>query len=1438
MSGAMTGHERMRAAFARREPDCVPVSPDLSAMVPLRLAGRPFDEMFLDGLPHHGYASASVAQAYVEAVLRYGLDGWYIYGGLEETIPPGRPNWESHFAPLPGGGQVRRQVAHTLHGELSRRTIYPPDAPPWEVEKPVTELRRDWPRLRALMGEDGDWRWQPGFSDRERIGELGAYAVAISIPQDWWFFQRQGGYPAMFYDLADEGAFMREVFEFYSRYALARLRAAVAANPDEIVLGGSASSLSASSPAHFRRYDLPSIQEAARICRSGGVASHLHVCGRSRLVVEKVAEESDVDVVEPLEGPPPMVPGPWPDLPLDPERFRRPPAQYGILPFWFLDGELDPVEMRFQLKELRDKGMAGVILHGRFGLEMPYLGSRYLERIRLASEEAARLGLQTWIYDEMNWPSGTAGGRVLAERPDLAQRYLECVSLTIRGPWFTYLTGGDSRYLDFQRSTPVAAYALGAGGRAVDLTPNLSFTNVIPWQAPPGEWKLLYILEKRADYYIDALDPEATAEFLRLGYEPYTAATAGLPSGAIVGYYTDEPAMHYYLSGGDNPVVPWTKDMFRRFQERNGYSLRPRLPDLFYDLSPDSARVRYDYYSTLTEFYSEAYYRQLHDWCHEHGVLLTGHLLYEEWLRKLIRVEGNLYRHYPHLDVPGVDHLYPIIGDRDRADEHVAIKVASSAAHQLGRPRLLCESFGGIFMDATMQRMKWIADWEYVLGVNLLNPHGFHYTLEGPRKRDWPPSMFYQYPWWRYYQGFSDYVARLSYTLTGGRHAARVAVLWPINAMFATYTPQSHNALADRMEADFSALTDLLLRAHYDFDYLDEDVLVAGELAGGALRVRDEAYELIILPPLTHIKLATLERLEQFVAQGGRLLGTVFLPDRAFAPEGLADISARVEALFGADPRASQQGYTAATGIEVMERAHPRGGRACFLRSYALVRQLPLRLQCELGHPGRPESPWFQADSEGGVSRYYYAPPGGARQEITAEVAAEREAVAAALDRALATCLASDVTIGNPELFCLHRVRDGRDLYFIANPTFAPQEAAVTARGRMQPMLWNPSTGTMRPIAPSQEVEGNTHFQIALPPTGSAFVVATGPPETRVVATNLFIEEVTTGRITGYAATGEGFATVARGGQEIRLASSPGEPPAPLELDGEWEFAAEGGNALVLGHWLATAEAPGMPIEHYAAPDASTEGWLPMVPGAWSYQLPAGPGLPYPIPVWYRATFNATYVPAQLQLIVDGFAGASWRVYVNGREVMAQGVRSSFDSQMRALEIGGLVRAGENVVAIRLVLTGPTDGLLDLLKLLGDFSLAERAGGDRSLASPRRTLRPAPWTEQGYPYFSGLGIYRRRFSLPPAFAGQRVFLEPSMRDDVVEVLVNGQSAGVRLWAPYAVEVTGLLRPGENVLELRVANTLVNLLEATARPSGLAGAPRLVAYRPYTFDLPA
>lgn len=306
MSEAMTGRQRMLTAFGLQEPDSVPVSPDLSAMVPVRLSGRPFDEMFLDGRPHHGYASASVAEAYVDAVRYYDLDGWYIYGSFPEILPPDRPQWEDRVEPREKGGQIKYQTAHTKYGELTQKILYFPDEPPWEEEKPVKDLKRDWPRLRALLGEDGDWKWESKVTDRDRIGELGVYSIAIGIPQDWWFFQRHGGYGVMFQDFFDDPDYIQGIMEFYTEYALAKLRAAVKLNPkpDEVLLGGSVSSLSVSSPSYFRKYDLPFIQKAATICRDAGVFSHLHVCGRSRKLIDIVANETEVDVMEPMEEPP------------------------------------------------------------------------------------------------------------------------------------------------------------------------------------------------------------------------------------------------------------------------------------------------------------------------------------------------------------------------------------------------------------------------------------------------------------------------------------------------------------------------------------------------------------------------------------------------------------------------------------------------------------------------------------------------------------------------------------------------------------------------------------------------------------------------------------------------------------------------------------------------------------------------------------------------------------------------------------------------------------------------------------------------------------------------------------------------------------------------------------------------------------------------------
>ncbi|HKY53808.1 MAG TPA: hypothetical protein VJM08_05840, partial [Anaerolineales bacterium] len=551
----------------------------------------------------------------------------------------------------------------------------------------------------------------------------------------------------------------------------------------------------------------------------------------------------------------------------------------------------------------------------------------------------------------------------------------------------------------------------------------------------------------------------------------------------------------------------------------------------------------------------------------------------------------------------------------------------------------------------------------------------------------------------------------------------------------------------------------------------------------------------------------------------------------------LVDISDRVHALFGVDPAETQQTFQKQTSIDLIEQDHAGGGKTAFLRSYALNRQLPTRIQKELDTPGKTESPLFVIESEERTSRYFFVPKGGERQEITDEVNKEREAVADALEGALAKLIEPDIVIDNREVFYLHRQKDDQNIYFIINPTYTAQKAQVNIPGEIQPVHWDPSTGVERLIAPYQVRDGHTQFNLDLPPVGSAFILVRPDTGSRIVEANVNIESIDGNKISSFGRTEEAFAVIEKEGRQKRLTAQAKESLVPLTLNGEWEFQPENENALVIGTWLATHETEGKGWEAYAKPDVDTEGWLPMVPGAWSYQLPAEPDAPYPIPVWYRIGFKSDYFPIdKMNLIVDGFAGSKWSLYVNGEPVKSTPVRSQVDGQMKAVDITSHLRQGENVIALRLVVTNPTDGLLDLLKLTGNFSLAQQDDGSYRIGAPRTFFEPQPWTNQGYSHFSGRAVYRKRFELPESFVGKRVFLEPEMHDDVLEVIVNGQSAGVRLWTPYQVEVTDLLKSGENVLELRVANTLVNLLEAVERPSGLAGAPKLVPYMDFEFEL--
>lgn len=1058
--------------------------------------------------------------------------------------------------------------------------------------------------------------------------------------------------------------------------------------------------------------------------------------------------------------------------PLSREDFYKTIPEFGIMPFWFVNGGMDYDEMAYQLKEYKDKGIPGIYFHSRFGTleHTGYLTEDWFDRLRFAIKTARELGLQIWVYDEYNWPSGTAGKEVMRQDPNLTQRYLELVEAHIPGQYFTFMEGTDSRYNDLEQSEPVYACAFleqdikDKRFEYIDLMPNLAFDKVVTWQAPEGPWKLMYFIQRQASWYADVLNDEATDRFIQLTHERYKQEMGGNFKDSVVGFYTDEPAMHYFEVARDNYIIPWSRQMLKIFRDHNGYGLLKNLPKLFYDFGGDTQQVRYDFWSCLTKQYEKTFYKKIRDWCDDNQVVFTGHLLFEEWLRLHARTGGNLFTHLQHLHMTGSDHLYPRVGNRDMPDEHVALKICSSAAHHFGSTRLLCESMGGAYWDCTMERMKWIADWEYVLGVNLFNPHGFHYSIEGERKRDWPPSMFYQHTWWPQYRRFNDYVSRMGYLLSGGHHVAKIAILYPINSIWANYTPQAANRESAFINEEFNWMADRLLRLHLDYDILDEDVMDQCELTqDGALTIRGERYECLILTGLTHIKAKTLDRLERFVKAGGRVLADGLVPLASIEGEA-PDFEARVTALFGRHPREVHADFLA--GSQAFDTVETVTGRG--------------RTVLALGD---------------GFCR-------GERLE--------------AFESILRQMVAAQVYIDSDEVFVLHRVKDGEDFFFLCNPTQDSFDINIRFKGEHGLEIWDLEEGGITQVNHLRYEEGDTLLTLPMPRVGSLMLKLSEKPEFYATDTNLTLTAITETGAAGYGrVTGQARAVVR--GQALTAQAQPNL--APFVPGETWAIRASTKNALVIPEWTFLYAREGFTAADLQGMDLQDE--LTMRMGGWAFQLPQEREKEdYPVDAWFVADFEARHLPEDLELLIDGYKCSAYTLYINGQEVTAQPVRSYLDAEILSVPCAP-VHLGRNRVAIRMTLESNTGGLLDLVKIIGSFTVGEDAAGEY-IAPPRDSLQTGDWCRQGFPYLAAMVDYEQEITLPEGFLGQRLILEADVGDDLFEAFIDGRHAGCRMWQPYALDITDFVKDKRFTLTLRVVNTIANLLEARREPSGLFG----------------
>ena len=484
-------------------------------------------------------------------------------------------------------------------------------------------------------------------------------------------------------------------------------------------------------------------------------------------------------------------------------------------------------------------------------LEPDYLSKEYFELYRYASEYAESKGMGLLLYDEGGWPSGSACGKVIEEKPHLIHK-----TLSVRKVNLPYSPSGDAVacFYDGKR--------IKEGFNAEGLADE-------------------YYIKQGAGYYTDLLEPETTDTFIHLTHEQYKKSVGHLFGKTILASFTDEPS---------TSRTGWCDGFAEKFKKRYGYDVLDHLPVICLDKEEDTdekgMQVRIDYTDLLAEVFAENYFMKLRSWCNENNLLSTGHLNGDDVTNHKHQGFHSILRQLRCLDIPGVDSIWRQIFPGN--DNHFFPRFASSAANQIGSPYAITESFAIYGAGLTFDQMRYVILYQLTRGINIFNIMETHYSYDGVERRGPRPGFNPCMPIWNHLKDFNKYVARLSYLARLGEGVVSYAVYMPMRDIWAG------GSRAKKWVDVFDKTVKALEKAHCSVDIIDDDFLETASVEGNALSTGTAKYTTLVMLKGADISESAKEKLKQFKDAGGKII----YDDELLKAEPVAEISSENVSLF------------------------------------------------------------------------------------------------------------------------------------------------------------------------------------------------------------------------------------------------------------------------------------------------------------------------------------------------------------------------------------------------------------------------------------------------------------------------------------------------------------------------------------------------------------
>ncbi len=923
-----------------------------------------------------------------------------------------------------------------------------------------------------------------------------------------------------------------------------------------------------------------------------------------------------------------------------------PPKKYRPIPFWSWNEKLHTDETVWQIDQMEQAGLGGYFMHARGGLQTEYIGEEWMDNIKCGIHEGKERGMSAWGYDENGWPSGFGDGAVNGLGVKYQQKYLRCEPVE------------EKRESDFTICC-------------------------IPFE---GKWAHLYYDVN--PFYVDTLDAAVIAEFIQRVHVTYTEELDE-DFAAMDGFFTDEPQI-------SRNGIPWSFVLPEHYRKRYGEELLPLLPLLFFE-AEGYERVRFRFWQLVRDLFTDAFCKQLYQWCEEHGTRLTGHMVLEETLGSQLTPNGACMPNYEYMHIPGMDWL-----GRDVWPCATAVQVAS-VAHQTGKKQVLSETFALCGWNVSFEELKRVYEWQMVRGINLLCQHLEGYSLRGIRKRDYPATLFYQQPWWSEYRKLNDAFSRLGMLLSEGAVRFETLVLHPMSSAWICFNCKD-NGLLSELDRQFAQTLNILEENQIQYDLGDERLIqLHGSVSDGLFTVGQMRYRVVVVPDALNLAAETVDLLEQFQAEGGKLIFGNRIPEmvggvpsdrvKKLAKKGL--VADSLQAMADAVPSAVRP-------IHITEKSGNLSGVASTVRCFE-------------------------------------------EEQMT--------------------------------------------MYYVVNTSTEKRELCIDVAGKSAGRF-DYGSGEILPIIQSEE-NGRLSIPVTLVGMGSVvlFVYRSEKPELKCCAT-----------------------------KQLR-------PLNPC-LNGVWQIAEADPNAITLDY-----------CDYYF--DGVLQGKRKPVNNIQEEAC----HLERPVDVDMIFYLNVAQKPSTpIYLVLE--TPEKFAVSVNGKQISKTDCGYYRDKSFRKIDISDAVTVGENQIKLSIHFTQSEtvyenikkslqfeseknkltyDTEIEAIYVVGDFGVetlgefteldkdAVRYDGGFAVAEMPKTVKTGDLTRQKFPFFSGRMVLKNKVSLRAEEIANRSLLFTKRGATVVKVRVNGAEASTILWQPYEADLSGLLREGENEIEVELIGTLRNLL---------------------------